>query len=285
VHTSEEQTTNSSTSPGALSFLHSSHTPPYLFPTILGNSFKRPRTTSPPTSIEENGSETDTEVFNIATPSSEPESLPERKGIERGHSPVSSTNLTNPLLHGHLQHQQTPLRFSFGSANTIRDDMSTSSDKNKEAIDGLLTTNMLNITDGETPSSMMSDLPSYQQAVGQSIEVSTPPVNADVTSNVMPSIIRPDGKEQLAKVTALNEQPLQEGQSWFLVDQAWFELWKTNCEKEGKGEDGDDLAVGRITTQNLLTKQLGTISLRRGLEEGIHFQLLTRESWEQLETW
>ncbi|UZJ55146.1 hypothetical protein CBS101457_004466 [Exobasidium rhododendri] len=275
---------------GSLSFINPSHTPPHLFPALLGSSFKRSRTTSPPTSLEDNGSETDAEAFNIATPSSDLDHSLDRRDVERGDSLLSTANLalqSHSLsgAHSHPQHQQTPLRFSFGSANTARGEMGVGDEKNKETIDGLLATNMLNITDGDATSNGHAALPSYQQATGQSVDSLTASVDVEMTSNVTPSSTTPDCNEQIANVTTSNQKPLRLGESWFLVDCKWFEQWSTACSNGVASKDRGGTVVGPVQTQDLLTKRHDVLSLKVGLEEGVHFRLLSKESWEMLTTW
>lgn len=261
------------------------HTPPSLFPGVLGNSFKRPRTTSPPTSTEENGSDTEGEVPAAATPSSESECSRDRRE-EREGSPHSST-LSQPATaavsgHSHQQHHSaTPLRFSFGCASATETKMSNSDPTNKAAVDGLLTERMLNITDRDAATGVVG-LPSYSQAIGQSVQVSTHADSEEIHSSVMPSAVKPDGREQLERVKTLMEKPLQLNHSWFAVATSWFQRWANACSEVSQSveEEVEMIRVGEIAQE-----QLGRYMLRPGLEEGTDFELVPREAWDLLVAW
>jgi ubiquitin carboxyl-terminal hydrolase 4/11/15 len=78
------------------------HTPPNLFPGVIDSTnFKRARTTSPPTSVEEGGSENEAEALLVSTPPSEADSTLGRRGESSGPT----------IVH------QTPLRHSFGMSS------------------------------------------------------------------------------------------------------------------------------------------------------------------------
>lgn len=255
--------------------LNSLHTPPSLFPAGIGNSFKRARTASPPTSIEEGGSETEAEAALGSTPSSESYSesaWTKRDSNNSSPQAASFSHYSNNLAH---TLQQTPLRFSFGMSGN-------NSHTNKAAVDGFLTEKMLNITvpDAEasgSSSSKSSELPAHGHSLAFTDGKST---------NVQPLENKPAVKQQFQMVKELSKESLQKGQSWFLVDCRWYRLWSAACNNDLDSKKEGSLQVGPVETMSLgQTSQQGEFFLRPDLMEGIDFELLSEPAWQLLTSW
>jgi ubiquitin carboxyl-terminal hydrolase 4/11/15 len=257
--------------------LNSLHTPPPLFPAGISNSFKRARTTSPPTSIEEGGSETEAEAALVSTPSSESHS--ESAWAKRDSSSSSSSSPQSASFPHHSgnpahTHQQTPLRFSFGMS-------SSNSHTNKAAVDGLLTEKMLNITVPDAEASGSSSSSSELPANGHSLTASE-----GISTNIQPSETKPDASQQIQMVKESSKEALQIGQSWFLVDRKWYRLWSAACSDGPDSKEGEPLEVGPVETRALWQAgQQEPLMLRLDLEEGVDFELLQESAWRLLTSW
>lgn len=237
-----------------------SHIPPNLFNSSLINSFKRPRTISPPTSTDDNSSETDTDLISVATPSSDSESNSDKRGLTEGSLGVGGSS-SSGTAHA-IQH--TPLRFSFGMSS--RDEAastdSTILENGKTAVEGLLLEKMQNIAT-DSPEGAP---PTYMNALGQTTETT----DLDMIVREDPPIL----EEQIKAVDGSNRQSLQVGHSWFLVESDWVQSWKQS-------------GTGKVVLEGLGTKALvidGT-NLRPGIAENSDFEYLSVESWKWLTSW
>lgn len=270
-------------------------TPTPHFPGVFSNSFKRPRTVSPPLSADDS----ENEVDSRSPRSSRSNSL--SSGVE----PPSSSQTVSAVpkagsgrVGGRASHPHalnpsniaTPLRFSFNPSDLARETgmsspPSSSSGKLNGNLDGLLTEKMLSLKDGDAAmasSSPASSLPSYSQAMGQSIEVHTPPPEVEdphaSVAPIWPS--RPAAEQQYSSVIEAQKQPLQYGASWFIVDRPWFQQWSRVCNEQTDRAAAMD-AIGMIETSHLLDPTFPT-ALKTGLEEGVDFEVVPKEAWEML---
>lgn len=247
--------------------------------------YKRQKTSSPPTSIDEADDTKDGDAERASDKGSSVVA-----GEQQAASPASSLSRASPSQRQRQVHNHgssgttTPLRFSFGSTFTVGQGHASGSSP-----DSPMTT-----TEDD------ASLPSYSEAMEQSVELrphSPAPPASDVadpaqplSADVPPSVQQaPTPSEQLAKVKALKDLPLKEGDAWAVLQRSWLKRWSTKCatldEAKGKADvEVEELEVGPVDTADL-ADVAHPGALKTGIEEGIDFEVVPSELFELLTRW
>lgn len=115
---------------------------------------------------------------------------------------------------------------------------------------------------------------------------------AAATSHAIPGRSTPpaDGQIQLQMVLEPAKKPLDEGDTWFVVDRKWFRRWQAAC-GSSEGNDGDakdlqDISVDEVgPVDNTQIASPATGRLLRPVTEGQDVVFLPGGSWHLLEAW
>lgn len=116
--------------------------------------------------------------------------------------------------------------------------------------------------------------------------------SAATSSCAIPARSEPpsNGQVQLEMVLNPAKRPLQEGDSWFVVDRKWFRRWQAACgSSQGDDSSTKDLQdismseVGPIDNSQIASPATGRLS--GPVTEGQDVVFLPGESWHLLEAW
>ncbi|TRY72839.1 hypothetical protein DNTS_009529, partial [Danionella cerebrum] len=96
------------------------------------------------------------------------------------------------------------------------------------------------------------------------------------------SATEPPGLEtQWREIDNLNQQQLRAGDSWYLLDKRWFDLWK---EYVHTGDQNSTSYPGKIDNTQLY-EDLDSYHLKERLTENEDFVLVPAEAWHKLLSW
>ena len=88
--------------------------------------------------------------------------------------------------------------------------------------------------------------------------------------------------DKLAKIDRLKNEPLKEGETWYIVSQAWYSRW----ERAMRGEESKDgpapleSEIGSVDNKEILGED-GELSKAKGGEA----EYVPKEAWELLVRW
>ncbi|PWZ01155.1 UCH-domain-containing protein [Testicularia cyperi] len=250
------------------------------YPPRLG-SYKRARTVSP--IIDENSSDVEQEAQSIYSRSNS-----ELGDLETGSSDPSAAAAPSVLtpLHPASQLLPTPLRESFSSSDIVANPTMAAPE---QTIEGLMTEKSLSLDDKTSKQLNMQSnvdedistsdtLPSYQQALGQSV------VDCDAPCS------RPSGTEQLSVIKPMKNRALQAGDTWYLIAKAWYRRWDAHCSSQLVVDEDDDTGsdpVGPIDNSPLVDENStpSQPQLKEQIMESIHYEMVPQEGWELLSQW
>lgn len=95
---------------------------------------------------------------------------------------------------------------------------------------------------------------------------------------------QPSREQQLATITALKQQPLQVGQSWYPIPRSWFQTWGTACTPQ----QGTDSPLP-TTIPPLDCSELGQTNdpslLSHDIEEDRHYVLVPEQAFDFIVQW
>ena len=91
-------------------------------------------------------------------------------------------------------------------------------------------------------------------------------------------------KHKLDAVQALKTQQLEVGDTWYVVDHAWYAGWESACGgRPFKGAPEHEDFVGSVDNTPLSTRQIGR--LKRDLLEGVDYELVPETVWALFVEW
>jgi ubiquitin carboxyl-terminal hydrolase 4/11/15 len=143
------------------------------------------------------------------------------------------------------------------------------------SLGGIIDAKALRLDDPTPPPESAMASPSLRTAAG-----SAPTQNA------------PSVAEQNGSIKELMKQPLQAGDTWYLVSTVWFKKWAELCDSASEAPSSEAQGlhnVGPIDNSGLLAvgsdPSVGQPSLAPDCREGVHFELVPAEAWNLLSSW
>lgn len=104
-----------------------------------------------------------------------------------------------------------------------------------------------------------------------------------------PTATPPARSEQLARTSELLNQPLQVGQSWYIVSRSWYQRWAAACNSQDSTDSGEAerTQVGPIDSSELAAEGQSSAApaLKPRLQDGHDYELLPEEAWTLLVSW
>lgn len=125
-----------------------------------------------------------------------------------------------------------------------------------------------------------SSPPPYSQAMQQSVEVSSSLSDEKNEGHTSSMSSHSSYYEIYSKVVELQKMPLRPGDSWFIIGHDWFQSLSAISSEQTKSYD-EELPLEGISTRYLL-EQVEPSVLLKGLEEGVHIEMVPQQAWNLL---
>lgn len=118
------------------------------------------------------------------------------------------------------------------------------------------------------------DLPAYEDVVVHDDELTPPDESAAVPM--------PSSQWDLVQ-DYMRSKDVTEGESYFLISRKWYRQWQAHCTGVAEEKDDDpDAQLGPIDNRELADERG---NLRKGLQDGVHLEIMPATAWNMLKSW